>query len=156
MLRKEAKEVPKSDISKKEFQSFLDNMFSTMKKDRGVGLAAPQVGLSTKVFVVDMNMSDHYDDVDEVPQNVFINPRITSTYGDEMVGLEGCLSLPDIYGEVPRSSCVEVEAFDREGKKFKLDVCGLYARVIQHEYDHLEGVLFIDRVRDLKTLRIEK
>jgi peptide deformylase len=156
MLREEAKKVSKKEILSKEFQSFLDRMLVAMKNGDGVGLAAPQVGYSSSVFVLDKNLNQYNDDSEQVPQNIFINPEIISTYGNEVAGLEGCLSIPNVFGEVYRSDCVEIQAYDRNGKKFKLNVCGFYSRVIQHEYDHLDGVLFIDRMRDLKTLRMDK
>jgi peptide deformylase len=122
-----------------DIRQLTDDMFETMYAAEGIGLAAPQVGRRERVTVID---------VDEHPQ-VFINPEIVSRDGsarDE----EGCLSIPEIYGDVERPSHVVVRALDRDGTPFELQAAGLLARCIQHEVDHLDGKLFIDYLSTLK------
>lgn len=157
LLYEKAKEIPLKDIKKKEFQDFLDDMIWNMKKKDGVGLSAPQVGVSERLFVVaeKIFLGKREDREVKFEQTIFINPVIVS-YGDkEATSLEGCLSMPRLYGNVPRSKTVRIKAFDREGKPFEIVANDFYARVIQHEFDHLNGILFLDRMRDLRTLRFE-
>ncbi len=120
-----------------ETRQLVKAMFVTMDEAKGVGLAAPQIGLSQRLFVL---RSD--DDIDRV----FINPHIIATSQETCSFEEGCLSVPQIYAEVERPEKVSVQALDEHGKPFTLDAEGYLARIIQHEYDHLEGVLFIDRL----------
>lgn len=137
ILRKTAKPVSKvSGVTR----DLITRMEKIMRMANGVGLAAPQVGVSERVILI-------------APDTKFvalINPEITMTEG-EAVGVEGCLSLPALYGDVKRAAVVEVKALNKEGKPIKMRLEGLGARVVQHEIDHLDGVLFIDKV-DLATL----
>jgi len=121
-------------------------MFELMYQAEGIGLAANQVGLPFRLFVV--NLAARADEPDE--EFVFINPVIVKRRGKEL-GDEGCLSLPGLYGNVNRSSGISIEAFDLSGSGFRIDVDELAARVVQHESDHLEGILFTDRMRDEGT-----
>lgn len=114
----------------------IDDMIRIMKKANGIGLAAPQVGISTRVIVIAP---------DDMKPTALINPRIIKAEG-EQIGEEGCLSIPGLYGDVKRYDYVEVEAMDRKGRELVFEMEGLPARVVQHEIDHLEGVLFIDKV----------
>ncbi|MGI5875352.1 MAG: peptide deformylase [Dethiobacteria bacterium] len=124
----------------------LDDMVETMIEAQGVGLAAPQVGISKNIIVV-----RNKENIME-----FINPEIIDSEG-EITDIEGCLSIPGIYGEVPRSAKVRVEGLDREGKLIKIEAEGFFARILQHEIDHLHGILFIDRaIRLLTPEEIEK
>lgn len=133
VLRAVAAPVPK--ITKKT-QFLIDDMVRIMRKASGIGLAAPQVGVSTRLIVIAP---------DDMKPLALINPRIIKTEG-EQVGQEGCLSIPGLYGDVLRSSYIEVEAVDRRGNLITLELEGLPARVVQHEVDHLDGVLFTDKV----------
>jgi len=133
VLRAVAAPVPK--ITKKT-QFLIDDMVRIMRKASGIGLAAPQVGVSTRLIVIAP---------DDMKPLALINPRIIKAEG-EQVGQEGCLSIPGLYGDVLRSSCIEVEAVDRRGNLITLELEGLPARVVQHEVDHLDGVLFTDKV----------
>ena len=119
-----------------EIRQLIDDMFETMYKDNGVGLAGPQVDKSLRLFVVD---------ADDGVRRAFINPQIIKT--SEEVGEydEGCLSVPGVYETITRPLRVTVQALNENGKRFTIDADGLLARVVQHEYDHLNGVLFIDR-----------
>jgi len=119
-------------------RQLLDSMASAMYKAHGVGLAAPQVGVSKRLVVIDCG-----DGLIEL-----INPEIIAAEGSE-VGIEGCLSCPGVYGEVERSASVKVAALDRFGKKIWVDGEGLLSRALQHEIDHLDGILFLDKARRL-------
>ena len=136
VLRKQCEPVQPEEIND-EFRSILNDMFETMISANGVGLAAPQVGIAKRFFVV---MAD--DDV----RRVFINPTITKTSNDLVDYEEGCLSIPGVYENIKRPSKVSVSAINENGKHFTIEEAdGLLARVIQHENDHLDGVLYIDR-----------
>lgn len=119
-----------------DIRSLAEQMFTAMQENNGIGLAAPQVGMSLRLFVVDTG-----DGV----KRVFINPQIIETSEKTSLYEEGCLSIPKVYEKIERPEKVKVQAFDEKGTPFTLDADGLLARVIQHEYDHLDGVLFIDR-----------
>lgn len=135
VLRLRAAEVEVSEIND-EMRELFKEMFITMEKANGVGLAAPQVGISKRIFVA---RSD--DEVDRV----FVNPVITSYSEATCDYEEGCLSIPGVYESITRPERVSVKAFDENGQEFTLKAKGLLARIIQHECDHLDGVLFIDR-----------
>lgn len=135
ILRKVAEPVKPEEIND-EFRAFIDEMFEAMIQADGVGLAGPQAGISKRVFVA---IAD--DDV----RRVFINPQIISTSSDLCDYEEGCLSIPGVYENIKRPSKVTVQAFNEKGRPFTLKADGLLARIIQHENDHLDGYLFIDR-----------
>ena len=148
VLRAKARTVDKLEIKTQAVQDFIDSMVDTMFEYAGVGLAGPQVHESIRVFVAMLD-SDGQGDGDAT---VFINPEIT-VVGDQTVeGWEGCLSIPEIRGRVPRAQHIKVSALDRNGKRFELDLKDFPARVIQHEADHLDGVLFFDRMKALGSL----
>jgi|APHig6443717817_1056837.scaffolds.fasta_scaffold238766_1 peptide deformylase len=119
-------------------------MFEALKRDHGIGLAAPQVGVSKRVFITD---------VDEDKKRIFVNPEIVMTSPDLVEYEEGCLSFPGLYFMVKRSSNLRVQAFNEKGKPFTVEADGLLARVILHEYDHLDGKLFIERITPLRRER---
>ena len=137
VLRKVANEIK---ISKKT-DFTINEMMRIMRKAHGIGLAAPQVGLSQRLIVIAPP---------EYKPTALINPKIIKAEG-EQIGQEGCLSIPGLYGDVKRFEYVEVEAIDRKGRELIFELDGLAARVVQHEIDHLDGILFIDKV-DLATL----
>ena len=148
VLRARARTVDKLELKQQTVQDFIDSMVDTMFEYSGVGLAAPQVHESLRVFVAMLD-SDGQGEGDAV---VFVNPEIT-VIGDQTVeGWEGCLSIPDIRGRVPRAHHIKVTALDRSGKRFELDLKDFPARVVQHETDHLDGVLFFDRMKELASL----
>ncbi|MEA2552388.1 MAG: peptide deformylase [Fimbriimonadaceae bacterium] len=138
VLRQKAAEVPK--VSKKILK-LIDDMMRSMKMANGIGLAAPQLGHLHRIIVIAP---------DGMKPTALINPRVTLKEG-EQTGLEGCLSIPGLYGEVKRAAKVEVEALDRQGREVVYEMEGMPARVVQHEIDHLDGILFIDKV-DASTL----
>lgn len=131
LLRQKAKPVPKMTP---QIEKLLDNLADTMYAANGVGLAAPQIGILKRVIVVDAG-----EGLIEL-----VNPVIVKTEGQE-IGIEGCLSIPGVEGEVPRAARVEVEGWDRAGNAKRIVGEGLLARALQHEIDHLDGILFIDR-----------
>jgi len=137
VLRKQAKQVPKIDEDTKKL---VDDMIETMRSVNGLGLAANQVGVLQKVFV--------YDDGNGV--GVMINPKITHASGQQ-TGVEGCLSIPGLQGDVTRANEIEIKGTDLKGKPIRIEAEGLLARIFQHEFDHLEGKVFTDRA-DPKTL----
>ncbi len=138
VLRQKAEAIAK--LTKKHLL-LADDMIRIMKKANGVGLAAPQVGFGLRMFVMSP---------EGIRPTAFINPVILKTEG-EQIGQEGCLSIPGLYGDVKRAMYVEMEAYDRKGKAYTYELEGIQARVAQHEIDHLDGVLFVDKV-DLATL----
>jgi peptide deformylase len=117
----------------------IDQMFALMRKQKGIGLAAPQVGISKRFFIIEMEEGEPY---------VFINPEIIQTSATQAIGEEGCLSLPGLFTEVARYTEITVQAENQQRKLFRLKAKGLLAVCIQHEYDHLNGVLHIDTVQD--------
>ncbi|MEH7011966.1 peptide deformylase [Neobacillus niacini] len=134
VLEKKCRQVVKFD---RKLAKLLDDMYDTMIEYDGVGLAAPQIGIDERIAIVDID--------DELGTIEMINPRILKTSG-EQTGPEGCLSFPDLFGEVTRPNYVMIEAFDRKGKKYTLEAEEFLARAIQHEIDHLDGILFTSKV----------
>src|SRR5262252_11096093 len=132
-------------------RKLVDDMFETMYKAPGIGLAAIQVGIASRVVVMDLSKRET-----EHEPKVFINPEITWSSEEKSVYEEGCLSIPDIHEDVERPARVKVRYLDLEGKSQEADAEGLFATCIQHEVDHLNGVLFIDHISKLKRDRIVK
>ena len=157
VLRTRAKPLDPSDMKSPRVQQLIDDMFETMQEYQGVGLAAPQVHLGLRLFVAGFAPRPGEEDDDEdddrgVPLMALINPEIT-VIGDEVQDdWEGCLSVPDVRGRVPRAREISVKAYDRKGRRLQMTARGFTARVIQHETDHLDGVLFMDRMESLETL----
>ena len=156
VLRARAQAVDPADIKSPRIQQLIDDMLETMKEYSGVGLAAPQVHESVRIFVAGFApRPEDDDDGDEdtrVPLMVLINPEITDLDSGKEEDWEGCLSIPEIRGRVPRAKEIEVRAYDRRGRKISIHARGFTARVIQHETDHLDGVLFLDRMASFETL----
>jgi peptide deformylase len=148
VLRERAQPVDKSDIKDPFFQKLIDDMIETMHEYHGVGLAGPQVHEGVRLFVA--MLDDDPDSKDEAI--AIINPEIIPNATDKREGWEGCLSIPDIRGMVPRFTDITVVALDRMGKKIELKLKDFPARVAQHETDHLDGVLFFDRMTSMQTL----
>jgi peptide deformylase len=128
-----------------EYKQLAADMLETLKKEKGIGIAGPQVGLLKRIFVTSVE--------GDVPR-VFINPSIIGTSPEQVKLEEGCLSIPDIYADVLRPEKVSVQAYNEKGKPFTLEADGMLARVIQHENDHLDGVLFIDHLPDAKRTSV--
>ena len=140
VLRTPAVEVAEVDD---DLRRLIGDMFETMYRAEGVGLAAPQVGISRRVIVVDVHD-------DEVKPFALVNPRVVESSRETEKGEEGCLSIPGLSAAVERPAHVAVEGLDRDGNPLRVEGGGLLARCLQHEIDHLDGVLFIDRVGPLK------
>ncbi len=148
VLRERARPVDTSELKDPLFQKLIDDMVETMHEYHGVGLAAPQVHEGVRLFVAVLD-----DDPDsESDATVIINPDIIPNAPDKREGWEGCLSIPDIRGMVPRFTDITVLALDRDGKKIELKLKDFPARVVQHETDHLDGVLFFDRMASMMSL----
>lgn len=148
VLRKEARKVKKFD---KTLHKLIDDMVETMREAPGIGLAAPQVGLSERVIVVELPQED--DDPQSGKLFEFVNPEIVFRSDEEVEGEEGCLSIPNIVGDVWRAERIVVRGQDRFGKPQTLEAHDWLARAFQHEIDHVDGVLFIDRVEGPEHLR---
>ena len=152
VLRRRAREVEKAELSQPSIQKFIDDMIDTMHEYHGVGLAAPQVHEALRIFVAAINPADEEPLPPDTDPLVFVNPVITPTGTDMFEDWEGCLSIPDLRGRVPRARAITVTALDRSGKRIEFPAVDFPARVIQHETDHLDGVLFLDRMRNFGTL----
>jgi peptide deformylase len=155
VLRARARAINPADIRNPAVQRLIDDMFETMAEYQGIGLAAPQIHESLRLFVAGVPPSDddeEEDDAHKVPLMALINPELTLEPGEAVEDWEGCLSIPDIRGKVPRARQLTVRAYDRRGKRIEMRASGFTARVIQHETDHLDGVLFFDRMRSFETL----
>jgi len=147
VLRRKAKPVTKFD---KESQTLIDDMIETMREAPGVGLAAPQVNISQQLAVIEYDEDEDEEENEDAPPKpkklyVIINPEIIKASEEKVMGIEGCLSIPGLQGEVERHQSIQVKALNRHGSPVKLKVDGWMARIFQHEIDHLNGVLFTDR-----------
>ena len=145
-LRTPALPIPLERIADPEIQALIDDMVETMHEAHGVGLAAPQVGEGAQLFVYQAAGPP------ELPLHVVINPLVTPQAREVAYDWEGCLSIPDLRGMVPRHPAVRIQGLDRQGNQLNYVARGFEARVVQHEFDHLNGVVFLDRMRDFKTL----
>jgi peptide deformylase len=155
VLRAKARPLEKSEIRTTALQKLIDDMIATMREYHGVGLAAPQVHESVRLFVASLDAADDTDDEQparEPKPVVVINPEISVVDPAIVEDWEGCLSIPDIRGRVPRAREIIVRALDRHGGRIELRAQEFPARVIQHETDHLDGVLFFDRMRSFESL----
>jgi peptide deformylase len=147
VLRKKGRALDRRDIKTPAIQQLIDDMIETTAEYHGAGLAAPQVHLDIRLFVAAMEGEN-----DGRERMALVNPEITTIGSDLVEDWEGCLSIPDIRGLVPRPREIAVRAFDRHGEPIEFRAHDFPARVIQHEYDHIEGVLFLDRMRSLESL----
>jgi peptide deformylase len=152
VLRQIARPLTLDEIRAEETQRFIDDLIETMREYDGAGLAATQVHTLVQIAVIEVQANPRYPDVPEIPLTVVVNPVVTPV-GEEMEeGWEGCLSVPDMRGMVPRFTAVRLQCHDREGARVDLVAKDFLARVIQHETDHLFGKVYVDRMRDLATL----
>ncbi len=151
-VRTKAKEVRPAEIQTREFQDLIDSMIATMRKNDGVGIAAPQVRVSKAVFCVESVRNPRYLGSPQVPLYVAVNPKVRILDKAPLGLWEGCLSVPGLRGEVFRAKKVELSALDRRGKPFRITAAGFHARIIQHEFDHLQGKIYLDRMKDLRSL----
>ena len=153
VLRSQCKEI---DSSYSNLDQLIENMFETMYAASGVGLAAPQINKSIRLFIVDTSPFKDDDSPDHlVCKKIFINPKITSITGESWSFSEGCLSIPEVREDVKRLSKITIEYFDKEFNKYIETYDGINARVILHEYDHIEGILFVDKISPLRKRMIK-
>ena len=154
VLRAKARPLDKPEIRSASIQKLIDDMLDTMREYHGVGLAAPQVHEGLRLFVATLDAGEAEDDGEHAPPEpiAIINPEITVVDAAIVEDWEGCLSIPDIRGRVPRAREITVRALDRQGARVELRAQGFPARVIQHETDHLDGVLFFDRMTSFESL----
>lgn len=151
ILKKEAEEIKEGE----DISSLIQDMYSTMDNAHGVGLAAPQINKSVRIFVIDSSFMLDEEDEEKGIRKVFINPIILDEYGDNFGFEEGCLSIPDVRAEIIRPEKLTIEYFDENWVLKEEEFSGMTARVIQHEYDHLEGILFIDYLKGLKKRMVQ-
>lgn len=152
VLRKVTETVSQSELESPALQKFIDDMIETMKEYDGVGLAADQVHESKQIAILEVADNPRYPEKPQVPLTVLVNPTITPLSEEVEEDWEGCLSIPDLRGMVPRYKSVRVQALDRQGKEIDFVANEFHARVIQHEFDHLNGKVYLDRMRDFSTL----
>jgi len=152
VLRRVAEPVSPEAIRSPEIQRLIDDMLETMDDQDGAGLAAPQVHVSRRVVIYGVEANPRYPDAEAVPLTVLVNPRVTPIGDEQEEDWEGCLSVPDLRGMVPRWTAVRVEGLDRNGRPLRFTANAFHARVVQHECDHLDGRVYLDRMRSMETL----
>lgn len=152
VLRLKAAKIQVEKIPTATFQTFLQDLIQTMQEYDGVGIAAPQVHASLQIAVIEVNHNSRYPKAPKISRTILINPRIGPASKEQVLDWEGCLSVENFRGVVPRWHKVEVEAYNEKGKLVRFQASGFFARVIQHEWDHLQGRVYLDRMRGLKTL----
>ncbi len=156
ILRKPAKAIPLADIETPRIQKIIKNMISALStQDDGVAIAAPQIGIPERIFIVSGTVLKQADPekFKTLPDTIiFINPEITKKSKETQVMEEGCLSVRWLYGKVRRAKRVTITAYDEHGAKFERGASGLLSQIIQHEYDHLDGILFIDKAFDIEEI----
>lgn len=152
ILRQVAAEVSPADLASPETQRLIDDMIETMRAVNGLGLAAPQVFVSKRIAVLEPKPNARYPDAADHGLLVVVNPVFSNESATLREGWEGCLSIDNLRGRVPRHTSLTVDALDRHGRPFRLDAQDFLAVVLQHELDHLWGKLFIDRMTDMSSL----
>jgi peptide deformylase len=151
ILKKEAAEINEGD----DISLLVANMFATMENANGVGLAAPQINKGVRLFVIDSNLMLDENSEEKGVRRAFINPIILDEYGDPYSFEEGCLSIPEVRADIIRPEKLTLEYYDEHWNLKEEEFSGLTARVIQHEYDHLEGILFVDYLKGLKKRMVK-
>ena len=152
VLRQKALEVPAAEIRSVGIQRLIDDMVETMREYDGAGLAANQVHTLLQIAVIEVDANPRYPEAAAIPLTVVINPVVTPLGEEREDGWEGCLSVPDMRGVVSRHTAVRLECWDRAGNRMDVVAKDFFARVIQHETDHLNGIVYVDRMSDLRTL----
>jgi peptide deformylase len=140
---------PVTDFGSPQLRTLIDDLFDTMAARDGAGIAAPQIGVDLRVVIFGIASHPNYPDADPVPQTVLINPVIEALSPQEQEGWEGCLSVPGMRGWVPRFGHIRYRGYDPDGKAIDRIATDFHARVVQHECDHLDGILYPTRIRDL-------
>lgn len=154
LLREQAK--PVNDIGSVETQQLLDDLLAFVSQKQGMGIAAPQVGISKQIFIMCSHPNDRYPNAPEMPPTCVINPQILSKDSVIEKDWEGCLSIPGIRALVPRAESVKVSYHTRYGEEIQSSYHGFLARLFQHEFDHLQGRLFIDHAQSTSEIMTEK
>ncbi len=152
VLRQVARELTREELRSDKVQRFIDDLVETMRDAAGAGLAANQVYEPIRITAIEVNKNPRYPYKPNYPLTILVNPIVTPTTDDTFVNYEGCLSVPNLRGEVRRFTGVRVRAWDREGNDLDFEVKGLTAGTFQHEVDHLDGKVFLDRVEDTRSL----
>ena len=152
VLRQLAKPVVLKEIEPDRLQAVIQDMVETMHEYDGVGIAAPQVHLSAQMAVIECERNARYPEAPKIPLTVLINPKVKAASRRVEEDWEGCLSVEGLRGRVPRWHAVDVETLNAKGEQIRFRAEGFFARVIQHEWDHLQGKLFLDRMRNFSTL----
>jgi peptide deformylase len=143
------------NIQDDRIQKLIDNLISTVQQANGVGIAAPQVAECDRLFVVASRPNLRYPQAPQMEPTAMINPRIIASSTETVKDWEGCLSIPGIRGLVPRNRAIEIEYTSRDGKLYRQELTDFVARIFQHEHDHLDGVVFLDRVESMQELMTE-
>ncbi|EIM76660.1 peptide deformylase [Nitritalea halalkaliphila LW7] len=151
ILKREAEEIPEGE----DIQALIADMYKTMDHAHGVGLAAPQINKGIRLFVIDSTLMLDEGDEEKGIRRAFINPILLDEYGDAFGFEEGCLSIPEVRAEIIRPEKLTLEYYDENWNLVEEEFSGMTARVIQHEYDHLEGILFVDYLKGLKKRMIQ-
>ena len=151
ILREVATEVSKEALQSEETQTFIDELIDTRAQANGAGIAANQVAVAKRIFVVEIRDNPRYPYKPEYPLTVMVNPKVTFLTEDRYSSFEGCLSIPNLRGVVSRCPKIKVTGLDRHGAELDFNVNGITAATFQHELDHLDGILFPDKVEDPKT-----
>lgn len=152
VLREVAQPVGDDELAEPDLQTFLDDLVETMRAANGAGLAAPQVGVAKRVYCVEVRSNPRYPYKPDLDLRVLVNPELRPLTDERFSSYEGCLSVPDLRGRLPRAPEIEVSYRDRAGVPVGERISGLSAGTFQHEQDHLDGILFVDRVEDTRTL----
>lgn len=154
VLRAKAQLV--ENVKSQRIQKLIDNLIATVKQANGVGIAAPQVQMSDRLFIIASRPNPRYPNAPQMEPTAMINPRILAQSTDLVKGWEGCLSIPGIRGLVPRYQAIEVEYTTRDGKLQKQELTDFIARIFQHECDHLDGIVFLDRLESTQDIVTEQ
>lgn len=152
VLREVARPLSKEELGSEGVQRLIDDLLETMRDAAGAGLAANQIFEPVRIAAIEINDNPRYPYKPNYPLTVLVNPVVTPTTDETFLNYEGCLSVPNLRGEVRRFSSVRVQAWDREGRDLDFEVKGLTSGTFQHELDHLDGKLFLDRVEDTRSL----
>jgi peptide deformylase len=152
VLRETARKLTREELASPRVQAFIDDLVETMHDANGAGLAANQVYEPIRICAIEVRNNPRYPYKPNFPLTILVNPEVTPTTEDTFLNYEGCLSVPNLRGEVRRFTAVHVRAWDRDGKDLELDIKGLTAGTFQHEVDHLDGKVFLDRVEDTRSL----
>jgi peptide deformylase len=148
--------APIVDVQSPDMQQLIDRLIFTVQQANGVGIAAPQVGRSQRLFIVASHPNPRYPTAPEMSPIAMINPRLIEYSTDMVKGWEGCLSVPGIRGLVPRYQTIAVEYIGQDGKQYQQELTDFVARIFQHELDHLDGIVFLDRVETTQDLMTER